>query len=111
MRLLGALVVGLVLAVLGAACRPPQLPAITGCAAGATRCAADGTPEVCSGSARWTRLYDTAGCSAPLACCRNAVVGGEPVYSCAPPGACVQEPDAGAPDAADASDESEAGHE
>jgi hypothetical protein len=82
----------------------PHLPPVSGCTPRDTHCTADGVPEVCSGTGRWTRLHDVAACpSVGLVCCRNTVVGPQPTYGCAAAAACLPEPvapsDAGAADA------------
>jgi hypothetical protein len=103
----GALWLGFVLAVAAVwgGCHPPQLAPVSGCTPRDSRCSDDGVPEVCSGSQRWTRLEEATPCTQlGLVCCRNVVLGPQPLYGCARPGQCAPDPaaDAGADAGADA---------
>lgn len=68
--------------VLIAGCLPPP----AGCAPNATSCMND-RPYVCSGTARWTPVGDTACASVGAVCCMTA----EAVHACVPQSACTGE--------------------
>lgn len=72
----------------------PGLPPPDGCPPWTQRCSADGVPEVCSGSQRWTRADRPCAASGTV-CCRAFSPLGREVYACVPASTCVAEPDAG----------------
>lgn len=82
------LVLGAALGVTLSGC--PQLPPVSNCQPFTTRC--DGnTPQVCSGSQRWTASQDTP-CAAPTTCCWTADPYGGHTNACVEQDDCIQQP-------------------
>jgi hypothetical protein len=67
LRLAVVVLVATIAGVVASGCPAPRLPAVEGCAVGATRCRAD-RPQVCSSTGRWHDVGDLA-CAASGAVC------------------------------------------